>query len=304
MTQMTTPDYHIPVMLSECLDGLRLKPDGVYVDVTYGGGGHARKILDQLSTGKLIAFDQDDDAVKNVQDHPNLIFVNHNFQFIKNFLKFYEIESVDGILADLGISSHQIDEGSRGFSFRFDAPLDMRMNQQQKQSAFDIINGYSAQSLSDIFKRYGELRFAWKLANKIVAVREKSPIKTTGELADLAREYTIPKQENRSLAQLFQAVRIEVNGELNVLEDLLDSCTDVLHSGGRLVVMSYHSLEDRMVKSYMQTGNIQGDLQKDIYGKSLSPYKLITRKPITATESELERNTRSRSAKLRVAEKI
>ncbi len=301
---MTTPDYHIPVMLSECLDGLRLKPDGVYVDVTYGGGGHARKILDQLSTGKLIAFDQDDDAVKNVQDHPNLIFVNHNFQFIKNFLKFYEIESVDGILADLGISSHQIDEGSRGFSFRFDAPLDMRMNQQQKQSAFDIINGYSAQSLSDIFKRYGELRFAWKLANKIVAVREKSPIKTTGELADLAREYTIPKQENRSLAQLFQAVRIEVNGELNVLEDLLDSCTDVLHSGGRLVVMSYHSLEDRMVKSYMQTGNIQGDLQKDIYGKSLSPYKLITRKPITATESELERNTRSRSAKLRVAEKI
>jgi len=301
---MTTPDYHIPVMLSECLDGLRLKPDGVYVDVTYGGGGHARKILDQLSTGKLIAFDQDDDAVKNVQDHPNLIFVNHNFQFIKNFLKFYEIESVDGILADLGISSHQIDEGSRGFSFRFDAPLDMRMNQQQKQSAFDIINGYSAQSLSDIFKRYGELRFAWKLANKIVAVREKSPIKTTGELADLALEYTIPKQENRSLAQLFQAVRIEVNGELNVLEDLLDSCTDVLHSGGRLVVMSYHSLEDRMVKSYMQTGNIQGDLQKDIYGKSLSPYKLITRKPITATESELERNTRSRSAKLRVAEKI
>jgi len=301
---MTTPDYHIPVMLSECLDGLRLKPDGVYVDVTYGGGGHARKILDQLSTGKLIAFDQDDDAVKNVQDHPNLIFVNHNFQFIKNFLKFYEIESVDGILADLGISSHQIDEGSRGFSFRFDAPLDMRMNQQQKQSAFDIINGYSAQSLSDIFKRYGELRFAWKLANKIVAVREKSPIKTTGELADLAREYTIPKQENRSLAQLFQAVRIEVNGELIVLEDLLDSCTDVLHSGGRLVVMSYHSLEDRMVKSYMQTGNIQGDLQKDIYGKSLSPYKLITRKPITATESELERNTRSRSAKLRVAEKI
>lgn len=301
---MTTPDYHIPVMLDECLDGLRLKPDGVYVDVTYGGGGHARKILDQLSTGKLIAFDQDDDAVKNVQDHPNLIFVNHNFQFIKNFLKFYEIESVDGILADLGISSHQIDEGSRGFSFRYDAPLDMRMNQQQRQSAFDIINGYSAESLSDIFKRYGELRFAWKLANKIVAVREKSPIKTTGELADLAREYTIPKQENRSLAQLFQAVRIEVNGELNVLENLLDSCTDVLHTGGRLVVMSYHSLEDRMVKSYMQTGNIQGELEKDIYGKSLSPYKLITRKPITATDTELERNSRSRSAKLRVAEKI
>lgn len=301
---MTTPDYHIPVMLDECLDGLRLKPDGVYVDVTYGGGGHARKILDQLSTGKLIAFDQDDDAVKNVQDHPNLIFVNHNFQFIKNFLKFYEIDSVDGILADLGISSHQIDEGSRGFSFRYDAPLDMRMNQQQRQSAFDIINGYSAESLSDIFKRYGELRFAWKLANKIVAVREKSPIKTTGELADLAREYTIPKQENRSLAQLFQAVRIEVNGELNVLENLLDSCTDVLHSGGRLVVMSYHSLEDRMVKSYMQTGNIQGELEKDIYGKSLSPYKLITRKPITATDAELERNSRSRSAKLRVAEKI
>lgn len=301
---MTTPDYHIPVMLDECLDGLRLKPDGVYVDVTFGGGGHARKILDQLSTGKLIAFDQDDDAVKNVQDHPNLIFVNHNFQFIKNFLKFYEIESVDGILADLGISSHQIDEGSRGFSFRYDAPLDMRMNQQQRQSAFDIINGYSAESLSDIFKRYGELRFAWKLANKIVAVREKSPIKTTGELADLAREYTIPKQENRSLAQLFQAVRIEVNGELNVLENLLDSCTDVLHTGGRLVVMSYHSLEDRMVKSYMQTGNIQGELEKDIYGKSLSPYKLITRKPITATDAELERNSRSRSAKLRVAEKI
>ena len=291
-------------MLNECLEGLQLRNDGVYVDVTYGGGGHAKAILAQIPKGKLIAFDQDNDALESLEDHDNLIFVNHNFQFIKNFLKYFEHEKVDGILADLGISSHQIDEGERGFSFRYDAELDMRMNQDQELDAYEVVNTYSAEELSKIFKLYGEIRYAWKLANKIVAFRKNAPIATTGQLADLMEEFTIPKQRNKELAQLFQALRIEVNDELGVLKALLHNSLDSLKPGARLVVMSYHSLEDRLVKTFMQSGNFEGKIETDAFGRSNKPFKLINRKPITATEEELAQNPRSRSAKLRIAERL
>jgi len=291
-------------MLNECLEGLQLKDDGVYVDVTYGGGGHAKAILERIPNGKLIAFDQDNDALNSLEDHDNLILVNHNFQFIKNFLKYYDNEKVDGILADLGISSHQIDEGERGFSFRFDAELDMRMNQDQDFDAYEIVNSYSAEDLSRIFKQYGEIRYAWKLANKIVAYRKKTPIATTGQLADLTEEFTIPKQRNKELAQLFQALRIEVNDELGVLKSLLTNSLESLKPGARLVVMSYHSLEDRLVKTFMQSGNFDGHVETDAFGRSNRPFKLINRKPIIATEAEIALNPRSRSAKLRIAERL
>lgn len=290
-------------MLPECLDGLQLKRDGFYVDATYGGGGHSRAILEAIPDGKLFAFDQDDDAAQSVVDADNLVFVNQNFQFIKNFLKFYEVNQVDGILADLGVSSHQIDEAERGFSFRYDADLDMRMNQQQRTSAKDVVNNYSAEELSQIFKLYGEIRYAWKLANKIVAVRKGQPITTTGQLADIMDEFTIPKQRNRELAQLFQAIRIEVNDELGVLRRFLEQCLDVLKPGGRLVIMSYHSLEDRLVKTFINSGNFEGKVETDPFGRSSAPFKVITRKPITPNEVELIDNPRSRSAKLRIAEK-
>jgi len=291
-------------MLNECLEGLQLKDDGVYVDVTYGGGGHARAILERIPNGKLIAFDQDNDALDSLEDHNNLIFVNHNFQFIKNFLKYYDNEKVDGILADLGISSHQIDEGERGFSFRFDAELDMRMNQDQDLDAYEIVNSYSVEDLSRLFKQYGEIRYAWKLANKIVAYRKNTPIATTGQLAEITEEFTIPKQRNKELAQLFQALRIEVNDELGVLKSLLTNSLESLKPGARLVVMSYHSLEDRLVKTFMQSGNFDGHVETDAFGRSNRPFKLINRKPIVATEQEIALNPRSRSAKLRIAERI
>jgi 16S rRNA (cytosine1402-N4)-methyltransferase len=272
--------------------------------VTYGGGGHARAILERIPNGKLIAFDQDNDALDSLEDHNNLIFVNHNFQFIKNFLKYYDNEKVDGILADLGISSHQIDEGERGFSFRFDAELDMRMNQDQDLDAYEIVNSYSVEDLSRLFKQYGEIRYAWKLANKIVAYRKNTPIATTGQLAEITEEFTIPKQRNKELAQLFQALRIEVNDELGVLKSLLTNSLESLKPGARLVVMSYHSLEDRLVKTFMQSGNFDGHVETDAFGRSNRPFKLINRKPIVATEQEIALNPRSRSAKLRIAERI
>ncbi len=304
MTVETMSKYHVPVMLSECLEGLNLRSDGTYVDVTFGGGGHSYPILDKIPDGKLIAFDQDNDARELAIDYPNLIFVNHNFQFISNFLKYFEVPKVDGLLADLGVSSHQINEGERGFSFRYDADLDMRMNQEQALDAYEIVNTYSAEELSKLFKTYGEIRYAWKLANKIVAVRQGKPIATTGDLAAIAEEFTIPKQRNKELAQLFQALRIEVNDELGVLKSLLTKSLECLAPGGRLVVMSYHSLEDRLVKTFMQSGNFEGKIETDAFGRSLQPFKLITRKPITASEEELVSNPRSRSAKLRIAEKL
>ncbi|MFT4523063.1 MAG: 16S rRNA (cytosine1402-N4)-methyltransferase [Bacteroidia bacterium] len=301
---METSNYHIPVMLPECMEGLQIKPTGMYVDVTFGGGSHSKAIVNQLTTGKLVAFDQDDDAVANVFEDDRLIFVNHNFQYFKNFLKFCEIEKVDGILADLGVSSHQINEGSRGFSFRQDAPLDMRMNQEQTQSAFDVVNTYSNEQLSFVFKTYGEVRVAWKLANEIVAVRQHTPIKSTGQLAEIALPFIPVKVQNKTLAQIFQAIRIEVNGELETLKKLLTDSTEMLAPGGRLVVMSYHSLEDRLVKNFMNSGNLSGDVETDIKGVPSTPFKVLTRKPITPGDEELERNPRSRSAKLRIAEKL
>ena len=297
-------DYHIPVMLNECLEGMNIKPDGRYVDVTYGGGGHSRSILRQLNTGKLIAFDQDDEAQDNLDENENLIFINHNFQYLKNFLKFHEMIPVDAILADLGVSSHQIDTADRGFSFRFAGELDMRMNQSQELSAKELVNTYSAEELSYIFRHYGELKPARAMASAIVQAREITAINSTQQLMEVLRNFTPKHKKNKFLAQVFQALRIAVNGELKALEALLEQSAEVLAPGGRLVVMSYHSLEDRIVKNFIQTGNTDGTPEKDFYGNPIRPFKNLTRKPITASDEEIEKNPRARSAKLRIAEKI
>lgn len=297
-------DYHIPVMLNECLEGMNIKADGTYVDVTFGGGGHSRSILQQLDTGKLIAFDQDDQAADNIEDDKNLIFVNHNFQYLKNFLKFHEQIPVDAILADLGVSSHQIDTADRGFSFRFAGELDMRMNQEQDLSAKELINTYSPKDLAFIFKHYGELKPAYPMSLAIADAREIAPINTTQQLTDVLRRFTPKHKSNKFLAQVFQALRIAVNGELQALEAMLMQTAEVLKPGGRLVVMSYHSLEDRLVKNFIQSGHVSGEIEKDFYGNPIKPFKNLTRKPITASDEEIERNPRARSAKLRIAERI
>ncbi len=299
-----TNSYHIPVMMQECIEGLNLKSDGIYVDATYGGGGHSEIILSELGpNGKLVAFDQDPDALNNVPTDDRLIFINHNFQFLANFLNYYKISKVDGILADLGISSHQINEGSRGFSFRSDAPLDMRMHQSGKLNARQIVNTYDVEELSRIFRIYGEIRFGWKLSQKIVAVRNTKDIETTGELSDLISEFAPAHQRNKANAQVFQALRIEVNDEMGSLHRFLSQSITNLNRSGRLVVMSYHSLEDRLVKNYMSSGNAEGTSSFDAFGRLESPMKPISRKPIVPGEEELAANPRSRSAKLRVAEK-
>lgn len=297
-------DYHIPVMLNECLEGMNIHGDGKYVDVTYGGGGHSAAILNLLSTGKLIAFDQDDEAQENITEHENLIFVNHNFQYLKNFLKFHEQIPVDAILADLGVSSHQIDTAERGFSFRFAGDLDMRMNQNQELSAKELINTFSSEDLAFIFRNYGELKPARPMAASIVQARELAPINSTQQLIEVLRRFIPKHKSNKFLAQVFQALRIAVNHELDALQALLQQSAEVLKPGGRLVVMSYHSLEDRLVKNFIQSGNIDGKVEKDFYGNPIKPFKNLTRKPITASEEELELNPRSRSAKLRIAEKL
>ena len=304
MNLIVTNRYHIPVMMQECIEGLNIKSDGIYVDATYGGGGHSRAILEQLGPkGRLLAFDQDPDALHQLHDDDKLIFINHNFQFLTNFLKFYNFSEVDGILADLGISSHQIDEGKRGFSFRYDAPLDMRMHQAGTLSASHVINTYDVEDLSRIFKLYGEIRYGWKLAQKVVAVRQNQKIETTGELAELASEFMPAHQKNRELAQIFQALRIEVNKELESLQSFLDQSIKALKPGGRLVVMSYHSLEDRLVKNYMSSGNAEGDDKHDAFGRIAPPMKMIDRKPTLPNQQEIKANPRSRSAKLRIAVK-
>jgi len=304
MSLKVTNSYHIPVMMQECIEGLNLKSDGIYVDATYGGGGHSEIILNELGPdGKLVAFDQDPDALNNVPTDDRLIFINHNFQFLTNFLNYYNISKVDGILADLGISSHQINEGSRGFSFRSDAPLDMRMHQSGKLNARQIVNTYDVEELSRIFRIYGEIRFGWKLSQKIVAVRNTKDIETTGELSGLISEFAPPHQRNKANAQVFQALRIEVNDEMGSLHRFLSQSITNLNRGGRLVVMSYHSLEDRLVKNYMSSGNAEGTSGFDAFGRLESPMKPISRKPIVPGDKELESNPRSRSAKLRIAEK-
>lgn len=296
--------YHIPVMLNECIEGLNIQPDGIYVDVTFGGGGHSKGILKQLNEkGKLFAFDVDEDAQRNVPNDKRFTLIPANYRHLKRFLKLYGVTKVQGILADFGISSHQIDEPTRGFATRFDAPLDMRMNTKEGISAKDIVNTFSAEQLQNILGFYGEVINAKTLANKIVEQRAIRPVETTKDLVEICK--TVAKGiEVKYLSQVFQAIRIEVNDELNAIKDFLQQSEEVLEKKGRLVVMSYHSLEDRLTKNFMKNGVFEGEPQKDIYGKFEHHLKVITKKSIEAGTEELKKNSRARSAKLRIAEKI
>ena len=297
--------YHTPVLLHESITALDIKENGVYVDATFGGGGHSREILRRLGPeGTLISFDRYTDAIKNAPDDNRLILVHNNFRFVENFVHYNGFRHVDGILADLGVSSHQFDSGERGFSFRFDAPLDMRMNQLAKKNAADIINGYEQDELARIFKIYGEIDKPRKAAELVCSARSRKPIETTGELSKAVAKMYNTNTEHKFLAKLYQALRIEVNMEMQALEEFLKGALSVLAPGGILSVITYHSLEDRMVKNFMKTGNVAGDVNKDFYGKIDTPFEIITRKPIVPSEEEISRNTRSRSAKLRVAAKI
>lgn len=297
-------EYHNPVLRQLSVDYLVNDPNGTYVDVTYGGGGHSRCILDKLDQGRLIAFDQDADAQSQLIEDNRLTFVASNFKNLGRFLKYHQAYPVDGILADLGVSSHQFDTPERGFSYREDGVLDMRMNRQTGNSAQDIINQYDEKALSDIFYRYGELSDGRALARRIIKAREDQPITTTQQLVDVLKPALIRGKENKSLSKIFQAIRIEVNQEMSVLESFLEQTVDSLKVGGRLVIISYHSLEDRMVKNFMRAGNLSGEVEKDFYGNPQTPFKLITRKAIQPDNEEINVNPRARSAKLRVAEKI
>lgn len=296
--------YHIPVMLHECIEGLTINPDGVYVDVTFGGGGHSKEIYKKLSSkGKLIVFDQDPDAKENAWEAENFYFVAANFAFISNHLRLLGIKQVDGILADLGVSSHQFDEETRGFSIRANAPLDMRMNKHGELSAKSVVNEYDEFELVKIFRSYGELSNARKIAGEIVKARASKKINTTNDLMEVLGKCAPKFKEHKFFAQVFQAIRIEVNQELEVLEKFLEQTADVMAPGGKLVVMSYHSLEDRLVKNYMKRGSIHGEITKDFFGNVLKPFTEVNRHPIIPNEEEIELNTRARSAKLRIAEK-
>ena len=296
--------YHNPVLLEACLEGLALKESGTYVDVTFGGGGHTKAILDAIgSDGKVIAFDQDEDAIENSWVDERLIFIHQNFTYLQRFLRFHKVDKVDGILADLGVSSHQIDTPTRGFSTRFDGPLDMRMNSSEGTSAKDVLNTYTKEQLSDIFYQYGELTNARKIASKIVESREENPIETTLELVDLLRPIVPVKIQQKVLAQIFQALRIEVNQELEALKSLLEQSAEVLKHNGRLCVISYHSLEDRLVKRFIQHGCFENEPVRDDFGRSYKPLKKVGNMTLPM-EIEIKNNKRARSAKLRIAEKI
>lgn len=298
-------DYHIPVLLKESIDGLNIKPNGIYVDVTFGGGGHSKEILSRLDkNGKLFGFDQDEEAYKNVLDDDRFVFVRSNFRYLSNFLQYYHVEKVDGILADLGVSSHHFDDEDRGFSFRYDSQLDMRMNRSAKQTAADILNNYDEKELSTLFFQYGELRMARKIASAIVNARQKKPLTTVNDFLEIMERFTIRDREKKVLAQAFQALRIEVNQELDALSEMLQQSVERLVVGGRISVISYHSLEDRIVKNFFRSGNIEGKIEKDFYGNPLTSLKVINRKVIIPEEEEQRLNPRSRSAKLRIAEKI
>lgn len=297
-------EYHIPVMLQECMEGLGINPDGDYVDATFGGGGHSAEMLRRLKRGRLFAFDQDVDAARNVFNDDRFFFIMHNFRFLRNFLKYYQAEYVDGILADLGVSSHDFDIASRGFSFRFDGDLDMRMNQKATTTAADIVNKYSEKELKEVFQNYGEVKNSITLTKQIISERANKKIRTTGQLKEAIQKCIPRGKENKYLAQVYQALRIEVNEEMEALKEFLLASLEVLKPGGRLVIMTYHSLEDRMVKNFLKSGNLEGKVEKDFYGQTSSPFKLINRKVITPREEELKLNPRSRSAKLRIAEKI
>lgn len=297
-------EYHNPVLLKETVDGLNIKPDGVYVDVTFGGGGHSREIMSRLGNrGKLIAFDQDEDALRNAIDDERFLLINENFRNIKRFLRFHGIKKVDGILADLGVSSHQFDVAERGFSIRFDAELDMRMSQKGKLSAFHVVNEYSEQDLKRVFVQYGELKNGGAMANVIVSARKDKQIRNTEHLKQVLAKFLPAHKSNKILAQIYQAIRIEVNQEIEVLKEFLEQSLELLNPGGRLSVISYHSLEDRLVKRFMRNGMFEGEPERDFFGNFEVPFKIIERL-IVPTEEEIELNNRARSAKLRVAEKL
>jgi len=323
--------YHVPVLLTESVDGLDIQPGGVYVDVTFGGGGHSREILRRLNgKGHLYSFDQDSDAQKNIaaindggfnsagnnclnrednggrnskDNNDNFTFVLSNFRYLKNWMRYYGVEQLDGVLADLGVSSHHFDEAERGFSFRFDAPLDMRMNQKGSLTAAQIVNSYSEEQLADVFYLYGELKQARRLAATLVKQRQQQPITTTGQLLQATEQFFARQREKKEVTKMFQALRIEVNQEMEALRDMLNAACQLLRPGGRLSVITYHSLEDRIVKNVMRAGNADGHMEQDFYGRIIAPLHLIYNKTITPTAEELEANPRSRSAKLRVAEK-
>ena len=298
-------EYHIPALLQETVDGLNIKPDGVYVDATFGGGGHSKEILEQLGkNGRLFGFDQDEEAYQNALDDDRFTFVRSNFRYLKNFLKYYQIEKIDGILGDLGVSSHHFDDEDRGFSFRYDSQLDMRMNRSAKQTAADILNNYDEQELARIFYLYGELRTSRKIASSIIFARQKQSIATVNDFLQIMERYTQRDKEKKVLAQAFQALRIEVNKELDALSEMLQQSVEHLSIGGRICIISYHSLEDRIVKNFFRSGNIEGKIEKDFYGNPITDLKVINRKVIIPTEEEQRKNPRSRSAKLRVAEKV
>lgn len=296
--------YHIPALLKESIDGLNIQPDGIYVDVTFGGGGHSMEILKHLKNGKLIAFDQDDDAGMNIPSDKNFIFLNQNFRFLSNNLLFNDIKSIDGLIADLGVSFHQFDEPGRGFTFRQDAPLDMRMNKTGAVTAAHLLNTMEESALADIFYRYGELANSRRIAREIVTARIAKPMATVNDIINAVGKLAPFRQEHKFYAKLFQALRIAVNHEIDYLQVMLEQALSVLNTGGRLVVISYHSLEDRVVKNFIKTGNFEGEEKKDFYGNAETPFRIINRKGTTPGDDEISKNNRARSARLRIAEKI
>lgn len=296
--------YHVPALLKQSVDGLDLRSGGVYVDVTFGGGGHSSAILSRLKGGRLIAFDHDSDAGANVISDERLLFLAQNFRFLRNNLVYHGIEKIDGLIADLGVSFHQFDVPERGFSFRFDGPLDMRMNRDGSLTAASVLNSYAEERLADIFYRYGEISTSRAVARALVAARESSPLVAVGDLISAVKALVPPKTANKFLAKLFQALRIEVNGELDSLKEMLQQALEMLVPRGRLVVITYHSLEDRLVKNFMRSGSFEGDIEKDFYGNVQTPFRIITKRAIVAGEEEIAANPRARSAKLRIAEKI
>lgn len=300
----TAETYHVPVLLNESINGLDIKPDGIYVDVTFGGGGHSREILRHLGpNGHLYSFDQDADAEQNIVNDDRFTFVRSNFRYLCNWMRYYGIDHIDGLLADLGVSSHHFDDETRGFSFRFDAPLDMRMNKRAGTTAADILNNYAESQLADIFYLYGEMKSARRIAAAIVKARATHPIVTTSDLTTVIEPLMRSEREKKDMARLYQALRIEVNHEMDALRDMLLGATRMLGKGGRLSVITYHSLEDRLVKNVMKAGNVEGKIEQDFFGRITSPFRLVNNKVITPCGEELQNNPRSRSAKLRIAEK-
>ena len=301
---ITAETYHVSVLLKESVDGLDIQPDGVYVDVTFGGGGHSKEILSRLSPkGHLYSFDQDADAEKNIVNDDRFTFVRSNFRYITNWMQYYGVEQIDGLLADLGVSSHHFDDETRGFSFRFDAPLDMRMNKRAGQTAADVLNNYTEEQLADVFYLYGEMKNARRIAKAVCDYRREKSLQTTADLGEVIEPLMRSEREKKDMARLYQALRIEVNHEMDALRDMLRGATRLLREGGRLSVITYHSLEDRIVKNVMKAGNVEGKVEQDFYGRVTSPFRLVNKVTIPSDE-EQQRNPRSRSAKLRIAEKI